>query len=144
MNSERIAAIILGLIMIFSLIGYGALNIITEPDNNRQTQIPYKITRPLKNNEKVSILRSGRVLIQDFYIDDPYHIDFNMVLENFTEEFKRYVVLEIVKTNETMMQMISPLGNIVELNINMTKDDLINIFCDISTLQPKECLLREM
>jgi len=145
MAKERLMAIFIGLIMILSVGGFAvsyAGRTITPPKNT----IPNVVERELNPEEVVSVLRSGRVLIEDFYTKNcTICTENNAVLESFADKFKDFVVLEKVVANETTVQMIGVGGKIVKLgNENITKENLMDIFCDIAITQPNECLLREI
>jgi len=145
MARERAMAIFIGLIMIFSVGGF-ALSYAGRNVNPPRNTIPTIVERELNPEEVVSVLRSGRVLIENFYTENCSGcVERNAVLENFANSLDGFVVLEEVKANETKLQMIGTGGKIVSLeNESITEDNLMDIFCDIAIAQPNECLLREI
>jgi hypothetical protein len=143
---ERLAALFIGLIMIMSIAGFAAVQLIPDRGGEEAPPIPTVIDRQLTSEEIVSILRTGRVLIQNHYLPNCTECaDGTATMELFANKMSGFVVLESAEANDTKMQMISPDGRIKGLeDIIITEDGLMDMFCDISILQPRECLLREI
>lgn len=146
LGAERAMAIFIGFIMISSIAGFAMLSsrpIATKPVKT----ISHIVKGPLESSEIVFIIRTGRVLIRDWYRENC--TDCELVLQNlesFAENFKDYVVLEKVEipSNETeKLEIIGRGGEIRQLE-NITQENLMDVFCEIALLQPKECLLREV
>jgi len=109
-------------------------------------QIESVYTELLTGQEKVAILRTGKVLIEYLYIPGPESIDNKALYENFVAQFKDFAVLQAVEVsagNETMNQMIASDGDIISLD-NVTAANMLDVFCDNTIVQPKECLLRSI
>lgn len=148
-KAERLMAIFIGFIMIGSIIGFAMMN--TAPVNTAQrSDISHIVKGPLDNEKVVFILRMGRVLIRDWYRENCTECKEDLkVLENFANTYKDYVVLEEVEIppNDTLIQekfeMIGREGKIRKLE-NITQESLVNTFCEIAMVQPKECLLKEI
>ncbi len=142
---ERMMAIFVGLVMIGSIVGFAGVQFIPEQQNTGP-DIPIIVNRTLTGDEIIFILRMGRVLIQNHYLPDCTEcISTNAVLESFTNGMGGLVVLEEVEKNETKLQMVGSDGSIESLeNVTITEENLMDIFCDISFVQPRECLLREL
>ena len=99
--------------------------------------------RLLTPQEKISILRTGRMLIEYIHAGGPDAAEKRAVYENFVARFKDFVVLEVVEiqqANETVDQMISPTGDLIPMG-NVTQESLLTTFCEKTLVQPKECLL---
>ena len=147
MKKERTMAIFIGLIMLTSLIGFALNSAIYQQGNQTQgPQIPSMVDRELTTDEIVYVLRTGRVLIENFYADNCSEcLDRNTVLQSFTSKYSDFVVLEnVASANETMLQMVGSSGKIVDLvNESITENNLLHIFCDVSIVQPQQCLLLE-
>ncbi len=144
-KAERFMAIFIGVIMLGSVAGF-ALMSVNMPTGNDAPEIPVVVDRALTTDEILYVLRSGRVLIEDFYTTDfPNYLERNMLLESFAGRFSDFVVLERVmvnQTNETMLQMIGSGGRIVKLeNTTINDSSLLDVFCGIAMAQPMECLL---
>ena len=145
---ERLMALFVGLVMIGSIAGFAAVQFIPEQQAGG-VEIPTVVDKFLTSEEIVYILRTGRVLIQNHYPSNCTECMVNnALLETFAHRMEGFVVLEEVKvneTNQTKLQIIGPDGRIKDLeSANMTDEGLIDIFCDISYVQPKECLLKEI
>jgi len=147
MRGERLMAIVIGLIMIFSMLGFAATSIVVNPTGQQTIEIHPVVKSGLDKDMKLFILRSGRVLIEHFYPAGCQDcLEMNAMLEVFANQFSGFVVAELVEVpeNETKFEAIGSAGRITELSYNMTQQDLMDIFCDIAIRQPKECLLGSM
>jgi thiol-disulfide isomerase/thioredoxin len=143
-RTERFMAIFIGLIMLGSVAGFAMIS--STPPGPQAPDIPNIIKRQLTTDETLFILRSGKVLIEDFYtIDCEDCLEKNVVLESFANRFKDFVVLEEVvvnQTNQTMLKMIGAGGAIVNLeNKTIIEKNLLEVFCGIAMAQPIECLI---
>lgn len=156
MMKERIAAIVLGGIMLFSVAGFALMGVgrIT-PNNNQGFELV--INKYLANEEAASILRTGRVLIRHVYSSQCSDCMTDAVtLQIFINKFQGYIVLEdvlIEPDNTTIVdddgyvkfEMISPTGDITDLHdVELDDENLTDLFCDITAVQPNECVLRDV
>ena len=142
-RKERTMAIVIGLIMIFSMGGF-ALSSVVYLQPPAEEVMPSIVNRALTPQEKIGILQTGRVLIEDFYAENCTECaDLGIMLSSFVEAFKDYAVLEVVVANETEVKMIGTGGQIRDIPLNVTQEGLMDIFCELAILQPTECLLRE-
>jgi len=150
---ERAMAIFIGLIMVLSTVGFAVnRSSIFSAEQNQENPLSktYVINRSLASDEKIYVLRTGRVIIENFYTENCSVCEKNKeVMESFAEKFKDYVLLENVLNNETIsIKMIGRGGEIEKFEnasaLNLTEDMLMEKFCDIALLQPRECLLREI
>lgn len=142
---QEMAALIIGGIMVSSVAGYAVINV-TSRGNPRQNvrQIPNIVHRELEKEEKVYVLRTGRVLIESYFPENctPCQEN-NKKLEDFVSGFKDFAVLEEVPANKTEVKMIGKNGDIEEIE-NFDRDSLMDKFCELAMKQPTECLLREI
>ena len=158
MMKERMMAILIGGLMLFSVAGFALMGMGRFiDDGNQPAQVPNIMNEYLTGEQVSSILRSGRVLIRDVYTRDCTDcMSKDVTLEIFVNSFPGLVVLEkamIEPGNTTVVdemgyvkfEMLSPTGEIVELgDKNITHEDLTVLFCEVSAIQPKECLLRDI
>ncbi len=156
MMKERLAAIVIGGIMLLSVAGFAIMGLGRFAGSNQQTEIPFIFNEVLDSSQLSGILRTGRIVIRDIHEQGCVQCNANSnELEVLTNTFKGYIVLESVSVNPenytvdedgyVKFEMISPSGDIMDLggrDINQTM--LTDMFCDISVIQPKECLLREV
>jgi len=49
----------------------------------------------------------------------------------------------VEQENQTVDQMINPNGDIIPMD-NVSAGQLVDVFCDNTLFQPKECLLRSI
>ena len=152
MHKEQVAAIVIGLIFVVSMAGFAFSGMNIFPQQQPSINISNIVDRELTQGEKIYILQTGRVLIEDFYVQGctPCEID-RATLEAFTQEFSEFVILEEVEVNSTnetsyvKLQMIGRTGLIEDLrDVEITRENLVDIFCDISLVQPRECLLMDI
>jgi len=158
MMKERMMAILIGGLMLFSVAGFALMGVGRFADNGNQApQVPTIMKEYLTGEQISSILRTGRVLIRDVYTVDCVDCKSNdATLEIFANSFSGLVVLEEIMVepdNETTVdgngyvkfEMISPTGDIIELaDKEINQENLTDMFCEISAIQPKECLLRSI
>jgi hypothetical protein len=147
MMKERIAAIIIGLIMIMSMAGFALVNIIPQDE---PVVIPSILDRQLTPEERLFVLRTGRVLIENFYPPGCGECrELGTRLKGFAQAFGNFVVLEdVVLTNATEAdyesRMIGREGMIRDIPSNITDDGLMDLFCSLAISRPKECLLTKV
>ena len=157
MMKERMAALVIGGLMLFSVAGYAIMGIGRFVDNAPRNEIPTVMNKYLSSDELLSILRTGRVVIRSVHSSDCRECaSRDASLEVFARGFQGYVVLEKASIDTSNMtdvsdsgyvkfQMVSPTGDIAELEgKEITQNMLTDIFCDITAVQPKECLLRDI
>jgi hypothetical protein len=141
---ERFAAIFIGVIMIMSVAGFALINVSTRGSLTKKDipEISPVMKRPLTPEEKVTVLRSGRVIIENLYPANCTDcFDKNVLLENFVNQYRDYIVMEEVVANQTSLKIIGKGGQIKPIE-NVTDETLMDLFCEMAMLQPKECLLR--
>jgi hypothetical protein len=141
LNKQTIFTMVIGVMMVTWIVGIAlGSNLQTTQQSVRIESVYERLLTP---QEKIAILRTGRVLIEYLHTGGFEAVEKRAVYENFVGRFKDFVVLEIVEigqANETLEQMVTPTGDILELG-NVSADGLVDFFCDNSYVQPKECLL---
>lgn len=145
-KTERFMAIFIGVIMLGSVIGFALMSTINP--QQEAPEIPSIINNELSTDEVIYILKSGKVLIENFYTSDCVEcLDKKIELESFVNRFKDFTVLENVvvnQTNETRLQMIGIGGTILKLeNTTINQNNLLENFCSVAMSQPIECLLED-
>lgn len=144
LNRQTVFTIIIGVMMVTWVMGAAlSYNVTLKKDNGRIESVYDRLLTP---QEKITILRSGRVLIEYLHTGGPIGQDKKASYENFAARFKDNVILEVVEIseqNQTLDQMVTPTGDIVPLG-NVSAAQLFDVFCDNSFVQPKECLLRSI
>jgi len=152
MDKERIGAIFVGAIMIFSIAGFATTGLtFTKSNDNQQEEysLPTIVSRPFTGREKAIILNSGRVVIESVYNKDCGECkQKNMEITTFTSSLEGFIYLSSVENSTEegfeKFQMIGSRGEIIDLeNEEITPENLIDLYCDISIVQPRECLLKE-
>jgi hypothetical protein len=144
-DKQVIFTAVVGIMMVTWAMGMAlSYNIQTGPQGMKIESV---YTEPLTGTEKVTILRTGRVLIEYLYLPgDPEALDRRALYENFVAQFGGFAVLNVVEVsaeNETLNQMIAPDGDIIPLD-NVTAASIVDVFCDNAFVQPRECLLRSI
>ena len=94
----------------------------------------------------MSILRTGRVVIEDIYEANCTEcLENNAFLESFFSRFSDYVVLQIAEGNETSVKIIGAGGVIRDItDMEFNDSNMIDVFCETAIAQPKECLLNQI
>ena len=144
MMSERLFAIVVGFLMLSSLAGFAMTNIYQEPP---KVEIPAVIEKVMDPQERVQVLQTGKVLIEYLYPENCVDCTEKKALyQSFVNQFSNYAVLEIVEVpaNQTMDHIIGMNGDTIELGSVSDASTLMNIFCSVAILQPKECLMMEI
>jgi hypothetical protein len=145
LDRNVVFTIVVGIMMITWAMGM-ALSYNIKTSTNTGMRIENVYTEPLTGQEKVTILRSGRMLIEYMYVPSEESLEKIPVYDGFVNRFKDFVVLERVEVpdaNQTLDQMIAPTGDVIPLG-NVTEAQLVDVFCDNTYVQPKECLLRSI
>ena len=141
MKKERLMAIFIGAVMITSMIGFSLSNV--KLDTGKKVEYPFIINGSLKNEELVSILRSGRVVVEDFYQANCTTCQGrSKTIETFFGRFKDYAVINVMEDNSTSLSIIGAGGGIKDIsNLELTDSNLMKVFCEVALAQPRECLL---
>jgi len=146
MLSQRLFAIVVGTLMITSIIGF-AVSSLTQLPKQQEFKMPSVVNRLLSPEEKVQVIRSGKVLIEYLYPEGCRDcIQKNQTYAEFVNKFKNYAILETagVPQNQTLNRMIGINGNTQELDNITSSGQLLRIFCSLAIIQPKQCILLEI
>jgi len=152
MSKERgklIMSLFIALTMLLSIIGFAVIYVTPVSNQNRFT-LPYVVNRTLTPEERVSVLRTGRTLIE--YIFPPECkecYEKRKMYESFvmSNEYKGYVVLESVPIegiNETIDKMIGMNGDTFDLSDIKTTEELEKKFCEAALIKPEVCIFFEI
>ena len=145
MARERLAAIIIGVIMIMSAAGFALNSAINQGrvSTTPEITVPAIVTRQLTTNEMVYVLNyQGKVIIEYSYLNNTQNSDVIASLEGFAQKRSDFIVLSEFPGNETSIKMIGSAGKIVDVgNMTLTDQNLLNAFCPIAIAQPPECLM---
>ncbi len=142
MAKERIAAIVIGLLMIGSILGFALMSARQPVEEQKIGNI---INRQLTAQEKIAILQSGKVLIEFGWPEDCQTCQQKQSLYlSFVQAWPAFVVLSDFSSDQTIDHMIGRDGQIVDLTNISTQEDLFGLFCQQAILQPKECLLAQI
>ena len=145
LNRQTIFTLFIGVMMITWVVGI-AFGSNLQLDQQRGIKIESVYERLLTSEEKLAILRSNMVLIEYLHTGGFESVEKRASYENFVARFKQNAVLQIVEIqqdNETIDQMIPSTGDIVPLD-NVSAADLVDVFCENSFVQPRECVLRSL
>jgi len=158
MEKERLMAIFIGGVMLLSMAGFAVIGLTRFDDSDSgQVQVPGVVKEQLTSEKLISALRSGRVVIRNVYTSNcTACLSRNVDLELFVNGMKGYLVLEeaLIKPDNytevdgngiVKFEMVSPTGEIQSLkNMSLSMDSLFDVFCRISAVKPRDCLLRDM
>lgn len=162
MAKQKWMAIITALVMLGSIASFGfAYMGIGDPgqnpnDPNLPSITSSVINRVLTQQEVSMILRSGGVIIENYYFPDCSGcVEDNAVLEAFALRFNRFVVLSTVEINpvseegevelDEKLRMLTGRGSIIDLDRSeLSGDYLLEKFCKVAQVQPAECVLMQI
>ncbi len=145
MKRERMMAIFIGSLMIMSLVSFGLSS--TRFSNPASTiSVPFIVERQLASDEMISILSSGKIIIEDTYSPECSEcVENNMALTTFFGRFRDYAVIQMIEGNETSVKIIGSGGRIKDISgIGFTDGELMDAFCEMAIAQPRECLLDQI
>jgi hypothetical protein len=149
-NKRTAASIFIAAIMVFSMVGYAALQAVrsySPPQAQNPLDEVYSVNRTLTAPEKVYIMRTGRMLIENIYDSTGGEIP---ELVGFAAKHPTYVFVEQGAINETanetaQLKLIGRGGDIKDLDpSNITEEHLFDLLCEFGLRRPVECTLREM
>lgn len=148
-HQQILMALFIAFIMLASAVGFALLRNTPIEGGQQGPTFPNVVERVLTSEEKVSILRDGKSLIEYLYPSNCTDcFEKRITYENFatSQEFKDYVILETsVEENVTAEWMVMAYtGDQVEIADVNTTGDLTKIFCDASILKPNICVLQEI
>ena len=125
----------------FAMMGY-------VPQGPEPVEFPSTINHTLTSEERVGILRNGKVLIEYFYnktcIECPEKetMYVNFVKSKETENL--IVLAHGTATNETSDWMINIDGTQIDLTEINSTQELRKMFCDVAFIKPNVCILQEI
>ncbi|MBI4173451.1 MAG: hypothetical protein HY519_01910 [Candidatus Aenigmarchaeota archaeon] len=105
------------------------------------------VNRELTSEEKALILETGRTLVENFYPEGcAACAAAKPAITTFAGRVAGFVVVEEAVKNESLgINFIAPTGYQETIPFaNATEANLMDKFCGISTVQPAECLLRDI
>lgn len=145
-NKRTAMSLFIILVFGFSMVGYAFIQnrgpVLNRPENPLDKT--YSLNRTLTSGEKVYILRTGRMLIENLYNDTRGQIP---ELTSFASKHPNYVFVVQTPVNETDIQfrLIGTGGDIKELDpANITESYLFDLLCEFGIRRPVQCTLREM
>ncbi len=147
MMKERLMAIVIGVIMLGSMVGYAMIQ--NSPREKEAPEgFPVVMDRPLLPEERVEILRRGLTLIEFLYPENCTGCaDKKGMYESFvtSDDFGGYVILSSAASeNSTADWIIGMNGDRIGLEDINSTEDLEEIFCDVAISQPNICLLHDL
>lgn len=150
MDRKAVMAVVIGLLMIFSVAGFAisGLRITGQSTEPQQQQgLPSVVDRFLSPQEVALVLQQGRVVIESIYPEDCTECQAaDGELRVFASKYTGFLVLESVATEPgtglRKLQMTSSRGEVIPLQGTLTQETLLETFCDAAIVKPRECLLR--
>lgn len=151
MDKTRIGALVIGIIMITSVAGFAVTGLrITGGTASKDKPVPIPVVseKLLTGQEIAVVLSNGRVIFESVYNSDC--IDCKAKdgeLRTFASQYGNFLILETVESGTggkwEKFQMIGRGGTVIDLaNEQITQDSLLELLCQNSLIQPRECLLK--
>lgn len=155
MNSQRVAALVIGAIMLSSVAGFAVHGLrftghATSQGDQEQVSIPTIANRLYTSHEKAAILNSGRVIIESVYSQDCTECrQVDAELEFFASSMNGFVFLSSLETVSgegfQTLQMIGAQGHIIPLDgEELTQEHLTEVFCSNALVTPRICVLKDI
>lgn len=151
MNKAKAMALIIVILMVGSTAGialFSPANLYTDTGQSAtdgQRSLAYVNTEPLTSAEVAAILKAGVVLLQYQYPAGCTDcLTERAAIEAFTHQLNGFVISEILIGDDRTLTMTGPAGDSTDLSDQeFSNDILLERFCELTTLQPKECILLE-
>ncbi|MFH1445487.1 MAG: hypothetical protein ABIF08_03335 [Nanoarchaeota archaeon] len=146
MMKERIGAIIVGLIMLFSVMGFALSSSVVNNPEPEQGIEPI-IKGELTSSDVLFILQNGKTIYRYYYANDQKSLDDKITLEIFVNSIKDYVVLNEIESNETSLEIVAVVnqeGKIISYNGEINNQDLFLKLCEVAAMKPKECFMYDI
>ena len=139
-------AIFIGSLMIMSLVGFGLSSTRFNNAAPPKIDIPFVVNRELTTEEIVSLLTSGKVIIEDTYAGNCTDCAIrSQKLQTFFNQFSNFAVIQSLQGNETSVEIIGAQGRIRDItDMEFTDANLMDAFCEMAIAQPRECLLLDI
>lgn len=152
MQRDRVAALVIILLMVFSIAGFAASsfpltgNTVNEPQ--QQQSIPTVSNRFLTGEELSFLIRSGRVVLESVYNKNCSECRTkDQELRNFALKYSGFLFMESVETDSgegwEKLQMIGSNGEIFDLkDKDITEQYVFDKFCEIGAVKPRSCFAK--
>jgi len=143
MGSERFMALFIGFVMVASILGFAMMRY--TPEAPGPVKLPDVLNRTLTPEERVGVLRGGKVIIEYFHNGSCQDCaEKERMYMNFVDSFRGYVMLSYGVSNETADWMINLDGTQIDLSdVNSTRE-LRSLFCEVAIIKPNVCILEEI
>lgn len=133
-------------IMFFSTIGFAALSSVknigleNEPtQTSEQKTIERHTIRPLTDQEKSALLQNGVTIFEFLHTKDCAKCaEYRPVLEAFSTKYPNIVLVD-ADSDKDLLQVT---GKSTKQIVDVTEKSLLDAFCDVAFVQPKDCILK--
>lgn len=132
-------------IMFFSTIGFAALSSVnlgleTEPTKtSEQKTIERHTIRPLTDQEKAALLQNGVTIFEFLHTKECTKCaEYRPVLEAFSTKYPNTVLVD-ADSDKDLLQVT---GRSTKQIADVTEKSLLDAFCDVAFVQPKDCILK--
>ncbi len=143
MGSERFMALFIGFVMVASILGFAMMRY--TPEGPGPVKLPDVLNRTLTPEERVGVLRGGKVIIEYFHNGSCQDCaEKERMYMNFVDSFRGYVMLSYGVSNETADWMINLDGTQIDLSDVNSTGELRSLFCEVAIIKPNVCILEEI
>ncbi|HDD46480.1 MAG TPA: hypothetical protein ENG42_03310 [Candidatus Aenigmarchaeota archaeon] len=147
-RAKYIMSFFIVITMLLSIVGFAIISV-TPLQKRSGFSLPLVINRTLTQEERASVVRSGRTLIEYIFPASCYScFEKRSMYVRFVNspDYKGYVVLESVASdiNESIDRMIGMYGNVYDLTNITTQEELEKLFCEAALIKPEICVLFEI
>lgn len=136
--------------MLLSVVGF-AMSSLKFGDTGEKPQQPTILTitnRSLSSQERSIVLSNGITLAQSIYSKNCTSCEkMDSELRVFVNKYAGFLVMESVAIDEgegfEKFQLVGSRGDIIPLeDEELTQENLLDLFCELAVVTPRECLLK--
>lgn len=138
--------LLLILVMFFSTFAFAIINSIAPPEQAQSSPTPQEeIQRHLKTSlseqQKSSLAQNGFAIIEFIHTPNCANCtQYSSVLESFYRKYENVLWLDI----EGEQDSIKFIGKETKQLTDITDAKLLDAYCEVSRIQPKECILKNI
>ncbi len=144
-SKTKYVGLLLIFTMFFSSIAFGIISSIGNQADTKPTPTGKEVTierhtkRLLSEQEKNGLLQQGVAILEFLYTKDCAKCaEYRPVIEGFYTKFNNIVLVDA----EAPSTVIKITGKETKQIANVTEKALLDAYCEVSLIQPKECILK--
>ncbi len=145
---SQYVGLLLIFVMFFSTFAFAIINSVYTPTQPQDTPGPSSqktvqryLERALTEQEKTALLQNGVAILEFSHTKNCVQCDeYRTVIRNFYTKYSNVLVLDIAGDKDNVQFT----GKETQSVTNITSDGLLDAYCKVSAIQPKECILKNI